>query len=587
MLNRIIHSLFNKQSTQSLSTDHLDPILQPCEFQTLIKDHAELVSQVKLAWSDEKTWKTVIEPTIHTLARFVGHLPCASQGLFADKDGLFRGSLEAGLYSLQMMESFVNLQSNILTQDLMQIRMRAAAFLAGLTAFLSTLIDNFEIRIDATENRFFDLAGEKQALVWSPFAIGYCDWIESVLTKNPQAQPIITWKESNLGRSIGMDFLTVYLARLVIPTSVLAWLTEVGSLPIIGLMNTMASVPSSSSLSVITKAKELGVYRASLLERERLGKVFGRSFELQGWQSTLIRILHHRVKEDWPINSKDSPLRMGADGLFLFWPDALPFLIEDLKTFGLTNLPIDASLWAGMMMHQGITQPSKNGTATVMIAVTPNAKPREAIKLDPHYFLDKSQWANLKVTKRDFEVTVTPTIETGLSRLTREVLGLDQKPDAIDTDIKTKKPRVLWHMVDATLHPQIQTILESLMEKLTVDPAFAKTSMVDEGLLLTHESVPETGKEFELVVMQLLLADLIYATDKHEPLWIEHINVTGQSVRAVVMKPTIFAIEFIEDEVAIPLDYDTLFATVHGREPQNRWEADNHYQLTLTEDLHG
>jgi hypothetical protein len=88
MLNRIIHSLFNKQSTQSLSSDHLDPILQPCEFQTLIKDHAELVSQVKLAWSDEKTWKTVIEPTIHTLARFVGHLPCASQGLFADKEAV-------------------------------------------------------------------------------------------------------------------------------------------------------------------------------------------------------------------------------------------------------------------------------------------------------------------------------------------------------------------------------------------------------------------------------------------------------------------------------------------------------------------
>ena len=584
-MRNIIKKLFVSQPIEP-SFDRLDPILQPIDPVIQLKNHRELVTQIKLAWSDEKTWQSMIEPTLLGFARFVGHLPCNAKGLFNDKDGLFRASLQAALYSLQMMESFVHLRGNILTQDLLQSRMRAAALLAGLTAFLSATIENFEVRVKATENAFFDLAGKQQELVWSPFALAYCDWIHDVLTKNPKAEVSITWHETTTKRSIGHDFLSVYLARLIFPSHVLAWLTEVGHLPIIGLMNTMANATTSSSLSVITKARDLGVYRACLLERERLGKVFGQSFEIQGWQSTLIRILRHRVKEDWPINSKDSPLRMGADGLFLFWPDALPFLIDDLKTFGLTDLPIDASLWAGMLMHQGIAQPSKNGTATVMIAVTPNAKPREAIKLDPHYFLDKSQWENLKVTKRDFEVTVSPTIETGLSRLTREVLGLDQKADEIDTSVKTKKPQVLWHLVETTLHPQIQDVLDALMEKLTIEPTFAKQSMVDEGLLLSHDSVPETGKDFDLVVMQLLLADLIYATDRHEPLWIEHITDNGQSVRAVVMKPTVFAIEFIEDDVAIPLDYATLFESIHGREPQNRWEADDHYQLTLTEDDH-
>ena len=66
-------------------------------------------------------------------------------------------------------------------------------------------------------------------------------------------------------------------------------------------------------------------------------------------------------------------------------------------------------------------------------------------------------------------MTVTPTIETGLRRLTREVLGLDQKPDEIDTSVKTKKPQVLWHLVETTLHPQIQDVLDALMEKLTIE----------------------------------------------------------------------------------------------------------------------
>ena len=96
----------------------------------------------------------------------------------------------------------------------------------------------------------------------------------------------------------------------------------------------------------------------------------------------------------------------------------------------------------------------------------------------------------------------------------------------------------------------------------------------------------KANKDFDLVVMQLLLADLIYSTDKHEPLWIEHITENGQSVRAVVMKPSIFAIEFIEDEIAIALRYDELFESIHGRQPQNRWDADDHYQLTLTEEDH-
>lgn len=581
---KTIKALFSRP-TDSPEVEHLQPILQPIDPVALLQIHQADVDRLKLDLSDEATWKEHVYPTLIAYARFVQRLPLNAKGLFADTDGLLTAGIAAARYSLMIMESYVQLNQNILSQDRLQTRMRVAALLAGLTAFIAAMLDNFEVKCEGADS-FFDLAGKKATLTYSPLALAYYDWIRTVLEHRPKAAVSITWKTEPAERSIGHDLLTVYLARAVLPGHVLAWLSDASPLPLLGLLNTMAGFSGTSMLSSITKARDLGVYRACLLERERLGKALGESFAMQGWQSTLIRILRARIKEDWPINSKDSPLRMGADGLFLFWPDVLPIIIDDLKTFGLTELPHDASLWAGMMMHQAITQPSKNGTATVMIAVTPNAKPREAIKLDPHYFLQPSQWEGLKITKRDFEVTVSPAIETGLSRLTREVLGLDLPAGAIETEIRQTKPRILWHTVNIAVHPKIKETLEALMEKLTVDTRFAKASMVDEGLLLTSQSLPKLDDGFDLLVMQLLLADVIYATDKHEPLWIEHVQDSGVSVRAVVMKPTVFAIELIEDDVATELAYATLFESVFGREPQNRWDEADTFQLKLMEDDH-
>lgn len=144
----------------------------------------------------------------------------------------------------------------------------------------------------------------------------------------------------------------------------------------------LTDIPSS-----VIKARDLGVYRTCLLERERLGKELGEILAPDGWQETLIRILRTRIVNDWELNAKDSPLRKGADGLFLFWPDVCPILIDDMKKLGLVDLPTDPDIWAGCLLSSGISMISQKGTATCMIAVTPNAKPREAIKLADSYFL--------------------------------------------------------------------------------------------------------------------------------------------------------------------------------------------------------
>ena len=55
-MRNLIKKLFVSQPIEP-SFDRLDPILQPIDPVIQLKNHRELVTQIKLAWSDEKTWQ--------------------------------------------------------------------------------------------------------------------------------------------------------------------------------------------------------------------------------------------------------------------------------------------------------------------------------------------------------------------------------------------------------------------------------------------------------------------------------------------------------------------------------------------------
>ena len=93
-----------------------------------------------------------------------------------------------------------------------------------------------------------------------------------------------------------------------------------------------------------------------------------------------------------------------------------------MKNFGLTDLPTDPDIWAGCLLNSGITVTSKNNDTTCWIAVTPNAKPREAIKLSDEYFFTSGKIFQAKTIKRDFETKLSLDQSSALSQLTREIL---------------------------------------------------------------------------------------------------------------------------------------------------------------------
>lgn len=552
------------------SGNHLPKILQPIKIELFFEENKLLIERLEIAYSDQASWQSKILPCIRQLALVTGRLPYRPKGIFSSEGDLFRASLTAATYAIEIMESTVELEKNIMAQHLLQGRLKASAALASLCSFLDTF-QNLQIAEVAPQHddSFFHIseANHIKNVAFEPLAMPYIQWVKEKLSKNSDLKLQLHWNTQTHPLNHSKENLRLFLARHVLCPETLAWLADAGPLPLLELMNCLSgNAPLTDIPSSVIKARDLGVYRTCLLERERLGKELGEILAPDGWQETLIRILRTRIVNDWEINAKDSPLRKGADGLFLFWPDVCPILIDDMKKLGLVDLPTDPDIWAGCLLSSGISMISQKGTATCMIAVTPNAKPREAIKLADTYFLTASRILYAKTIKRDFEVKLTLDQSAGLSQLTREVMQVSNKAFTEQLPEKTpSQPTLIWQLAIDIQQNNLKDALHSFTSFMTSHEECLSETLIDEGFFFSETLYHQidTSLSFERLVLALLTSNLIYQTERNEPLWVTHTDKNATLQRGVILKPDLF--EAIHNHEV--LTFDKAFSYVFQKEP--------------------
>lgn len=101
---------------------HLDYFLQPVTTEELFNQNEALIKRLKLAYSDSDSWNDYLLPCLRQLALYCGHLPYSPNGIFSEADGLFKASVSAATYAIEVMESSVQLEKNIMAQHLLQGR---------------------------------------------------------------------------------------------------------------------------------------------------------------------------------------------------------------------------------------------------------------------------------------------------------------------------------------------------------------------------------------------------------------------------------------------------------------------------------
>lgn len=562
---------FIEHKKQKAVGSHLPFFLQPIEVEDFLAEHDTLIKRLKVAYSDSQSWDLRILPSIRELALMCGHLPYSANSVFSEADGLFKAGILAATYAIEIMESTVQLEKNIMAQHLLQGRLKAVAALAGMCAFLDVFDRKITIveKPSNTDSSFFHLneTNHTSHLAYEPLAMPYTTWVKQKLADNPLIDLELHWSSSPPCHANRKNLRLFYARHILLPET-LSWLTDAGRLPLMELMKclTIESDVGNAPSSVI-KARNLGVYRACLLERERLGCKLGEILAPDGWQETLIRILRARILNDWEINAKDSPLRKGADGLFLFWPDICPILIDDMKNFGLTDLPTDPDIWAGCLLNSGITVASKNNDATCWIAVTPNAKPREAIKLSDEHFFTSGKILQAKTIKRDFETKLSLDQSSALSQLTREILESSNQAftQKLPTEsVNTTHQTFIWQLKGINDSGGSSPFFSVIFDFINSHQEEIPHLLIDEGIFLTESlNFLNDNLTFERLVTSLLTSNLIYQNDRGEPLWVSHTNQFGELVRGVILKPNSFEVQLNGK----PLSFKEIFQKVHAREP--------------------
>ena len=561
-------SLSSINDEKSQTTSILPIVLQPIEPRKQLALYRADVDRLKTAWSDEKTWDTLFVPALENLSKVVQRLPITSESVFSEVDGLFLASVKSATFAVEIMEGTVKLERNIMAQELIQSRLKGAALLASLCAFVKVLVNEIEIRPSQIKSPpFFEMdeAHFVANLPFNPLGSTYFDWVTCELQKNPQLDLSLLWKEPRF-RPVNAKRinLQLFVARMILPPQTLAWLGEAGHVPLLELMRALTATETADfDPSSVIYARDLGVFRACQLERERMGAKLGRILKPYGWQETLIRLLRARIWQDWSVNAKDSPLRRGGDGLFLFWPDVCDILIRDLADQGLKDLPNDPNLWAGLLLDAGITLPSNRGTATAMIAVTPNAKPREAIKLSDEKFFSVGQ-VDPKKTKRAFECDGMDLAQiAGISRLTREVIEKSQKAYEDYLPKKVEAPSLIhWRWAAKCGLEETNEMGRALASLLTMLGSEVAEFMVDEGVLLPRRLLErsEAIKDPTLLIAKFEKEGFLLLDEEQSILFAKFPCETGDQDSAPILLPNVFKIEHevgLEKEV---IPYETLFA---------------------------
>lgn len=96
------------------SGNHLPKILQPIEIELFFEENKLLIERLEIAYSDQASWQSKILPCIRQLALVTGRLPYRPKGIFSSEGDLFRASLTAATYAIEIMESTVELEKNIM-----------------------------------------------------------------------------------------------------------------------------------------------------------------------------------------------------------------------------------------------------------------------------------------------------------------------------------------------------------------------------------------------------------------------------------------------------------------------------------------
>ncbi|WP_217704277.1 MobH family relaxase [Piscinibacter koreensis] len=340
----------------------VDPGIAACTVDELLASEAELLQRFKYCYGcDGETFERDIVEPIRRYAGYVNLLPATADNYFCGAGGLFRLGLEVAFFGLQGTDAhIVSGRATISVRKDLEPRWRRATFLAGLCS---------ELHRTLCAATVMDEQGDE----WPAYLMPLTTW----LARRKARRFFVRWI-ANAPESRGLSLFA--LPHIVSPES-MQELAAANHVVVPQMLASITGIPllheQSILIELVKRSAALVIDRDLAASAHRYGRpILGAHIERYLLDAMRQLIAAHPA---WSPNTERSRVWLGAEGLFIVWPNAaaeIRKVLEDDELRGIPKAPetiVEILTAAGVLMSPppGVTNWSilPPGSSTALEAV--------------------------------------------------------------------------------------------------------------------------------------------------------------------------------------------------------------------------
>ena len=342
----------------------VDPGIGASTVDELIASEAEFLQRFKYCYGcDAETFERDIVAPIRRYASYVNLLPATADNFFCSAGGLFRLGLEVAFYALQGTDAhIVSGRATITVRKELEPRWRQATFLAGLCSELHRTLSHATVT-------------DEQGNEWPAYLVPLTVWLE----RRKARRFFVRWI-ANAADSRGLGLFA--LPHIVSPEA-MQHLAEANHVVVPQMLASMTGIPllheQSNLIELVKRAAALVIDRDLVASAHRYGRpILGAHIERY-----LLDAMRHLVAAHpaWSPNTERSRVWLGAEGLFIVWPNAAAEIRKVLEDDELRGIPKAPETIVEILTAAGVLIAPPEGQACWSILPPGSSAAIEAIRL--------------------------------------------------------------------------------------------------------------------------------------------------------------------------------------------------------------
>jgi conjugal transfer pilus assembly protein TraI len=300
----------------------VDPGIGVSTVEDLIASEGDLLQRFKYCYGcDSDTFgRDILEP-IRRYASYVNLLPATADNFFCGAGGLFRLGLEVAFFALQGTDAhIVSGRATITVRKELEPRWRRATFLAGLCSELHRTLSHATVT-------------DEQGNEWPAYLTPLTVWLE----RRNARRFFVRWI-ANAPESRGLSLFA--LPHIVSPES-MQHLAAANRVVVPQMLASITGIPllheQSILIELVKRSAALVIDRDLAASAHRYGKpILGAHIERY-----LLDAMRHLIAAHpaWSPNTERSRVWLGAEGLFIVWPNAAAEIRKVLEDDELRGIP--------------------------------------------------------------------------------------------------------------------------------------------------------------------------------------------------------------------------------------------------------